>query len=155
MREKLVSIGDDYWIENYAGERVFKVDGKALRLRNTLILQNREGQDLYRIQERMLRIRDTMEIERADGGVAATITKALIAPLRDRWTVRVAGGPDMDIQGSILGLEYQITAGQERVAEVSRKLLRIRNTYDVEIAPGQDDALILMITAAIDQMAHG
>ena len=90
MRERLVSIGDDYWIEDYAGERVFKVDGKALRLRSTLIIQNKEGQDLYQIQEKMLRIKDTMEIERAGGGVAATIKKALIAPLRDRWTVRVA-----------------------------------------------------------------
>jgi len=30
MREKMVSIGDDFWIENGAGQRVFKVDGKAL-----------------------------------------------------------------------------------------------------------------------------
>ena len=36
MREKLFSIGDDYWIENEAGERAFKVDGKALRIRDTL-----------------------------------------------------------------------------------------------------------------------
>jgi len=110
MRERLVSIGDDYWIEDYAGERVFKVDGKALRLRSTLILQNKEGQDLYQIQEKMLRIKDTMEIERAGGGVAATIKKALIAPLRDRWTVRVADGPEMDVQGNILDHEYRISA---------------------------------------------
>ena len=154
MQEKLISIGDDYWIEDNAGERVFKVDGKALRLRNTLILQNKEGQDLYRIQERMLRIRDTMEIERADGGVAATISKALITPLRDRWTVRVTDGPEMDVQGNILDHEYRISAGRERVAEVSKKWFRVRDTYGVEIAPGQDDALILAITAAIDQMAH-
>ncbi len=154
MQEKLISIGDDYWIEDNAGERVFKVDGKALRLRNTLILQNKEGQDLYRIQERMLRIRNTMEIERAGGGVAATISKALISPLRDRWTVRVADGPDMDIQGNIPGLEYRITAGRQQVAKVSRKWFRVRDTYGVEVAPGQDDALILAITVAIDQMAH-
>ncbi len=154
MQEKLISIGDDYWIEDNAGERVFKVDGKALRLRNTLILQNKEGQDLYRIHERMLRIRDTMEIERAGGGVAATISKTLISPLRNRWMVRVADGPDMDIQGNIPGLEYRISAGRQQVAEVSRKWFRVRDTYGVEVAPGQDDALILAITVAIDQMAH-
>jgi len=154
MRERLVSIGDDYWIEDYAGERVFKVDGKALRLRSTLILQNKEGQDLYQIQEKMLHIKDTMDIERAGGGVAATVRKALIAPLRDRWTVRVADGPEMDVQGNILDHEYRISAGRERIAEVSKKWFRVRDTYGVEIAPGQDDALILAITAAIDQMAH-
>ncbi len=29
MREKLFAIGDDFWIENQDGDRVFKVDGKA------------------------------------------------------------------------------------------------------------------------------
>jgi uncharacterized protein YxjI len=117
MREKLVSIGDDYWIEDAAGERAFKVDGKALRARNTLVIQSREGQDLYRIQERMLRVKDTMEIEKGAGGTAATIKKALIAPLRDRWTVSVPGGEDWEVQGNILDHEYHIEAGRrERVS---------------------------------------
>jgi uncharacterized protein YxjI len=154
MREKLVSIGDDYWIEDAAGERAFKVDGKALRVRNTLIIQNREGQDLYKIQERMLRVKDTMEIERSEGGAAATIKKALIAPLRERWTVNVPGQEDWDVQGNILDHEYRIEAGRKRVAEASKKWFRIRDTYGVEVEPGYDDALLLAITAAIDQMSH-
>ena len=28
MREQLVSIGDDFWVENEAGQKAFKVDGK-------------------------------------------------------------------------------------------------------------------------------
>jgi uncharacterized protein YxjI len=36
MREKMVSIGDGFWIENSAGRRAFKVDSKAMRIRNTL-----------------------------------------------------------------------------------------------------------------------
>ena len=50
MREKLVSIGDDYWIENEQGEKVFKVNGKALRIRQTLIFEDRSGQELAKIQ---------------------------------------------------------------------------------------------------------
>ena len=67
MRQKLVSIGDDYWIEDDEGDRVFKVDGKALRARKTLIFEDAHGNELLKIQERMLRVRDTMEIEDADG----------------------------------------------------------------------------------------
>jgi hypothetical protein len=29
MRQKILSIGDDYWIENAEGQRVYRVDGKA------------------------------------------------------------------------------------------------------------------------------
>jgi uncharacterized protein YxjI len=30
MREKLLAIGDDFWIENDRGERASKVNGKAI-----------------------------------------------------------------------------------------------------------------------------
>ena len=53
MRQKLVLIGDDYWIENDQGERVFKVDGKALRIRKTLILEDSHGRELLKIEERV------------------------------------------------------------------------------------------------------
>lgn len=154
MKEKLVSIGDDYWIEDNAGTRAFKVDGKALRVRNTLVLQDATGQDLYRIQERMLRIKDTMEIENAGGGTAATIKKALISPLRERFKVEIPGGEDWEIQGNILDHEYHIEKGKEKIAEISKRWFRVRDTYGVEIASGQNDALVLAITAAMDQMAH-
>ncbi len=36
MKEKLVSIGDDFWIEDAQGQKAFKVDGKAVRVRDTL-----------------------------------------------------------------------------------------------------------------------
>ena len=39
MQEKLVSIGDDSSIEDDRGDRVYKVDGKALRVSDTFVLQ--------------------------------------------------------------------------------------------------------------------
>lgn len=38
------------------------------------------------------------------------------------------------------------------VAEVSKRWFRVRDTYGIEIAPGQDDGLILAVTACIDEM---
>ena len=152
MREKLVSIGDDFWIEDDAGNRVAKVDGKALRVRNTLIFEDPQGHEVCKIQEQMLRIKDTMKIEGPNGEEMATIKKALISPLRDRFTVNVAGGPDMDVQGNLVDHEYTITAGRDKIAEVSKKWFRVRDTYGVEIAPGQNEILMLAITVGIDQM---
>jgi uncharacterized protein YxjI len=154
MRQKLVSIGDDYWIENSRGERAFKVDGKALRVRETLLFEDPSGRELYKIQERMLRVKDSMEIEDAGGQRAAMVKKALITPVRERWVVNVRDGPDLEVQGNILDHEYTIGEGREKAAEVSKKWFRVADTYGVEIAPGQDDALILAVTVVIDEMAH-
>jgi uncharacterized protein YxjI len=152
MREKLVSIGDDYWIENERGERVYKVDGKALRLRHTLIFEDDRGTELVKIQERMLRVRDSMEIEDRDGNKVAMIKKAMFTPLRERWTVKVADGPDLEVKGNILDHEYTIEDGHTPVAEVSKKWFRVADTYGVEVAPGQDPVLMLAVTAAMDTM---
>ena len=154
MRQKMVSIGDDFWIENEQGQKVFKVDGKVLRVRDTLVFKDMQGNKLCQIQERMLRVKDTMEIEGPDGKTLATVKKALITPLRDRWTVKIKGGPDLDVQGNILDHEYRIGEGRQKVGEVSKKWFRLRDTYGVEIAEGQDDVIILAVTVAIDIMAH-
>jgi len=152
MREKLVSIGNDFWIENAAGQKTFKVDGKAMRVRDTLKFEDAHGKELCKIQEKKVRVKDTMNIEGPGGETLATVKKALITPVRDRWTIKVGSGPDMEIQGNIVDHEYKIEEGRTKVAEVSKKWFRVRDSYGVEIAPGQDDILILAATVAIDMM---
>jgi uncharacterized protein YxjI len=154
MREKLVSIGNDFWIENEQGQKAFKVDGKALRVRQTLSFEDAHGNEIYKIQERMMRVKDSMEVEDANGNRVAMVKKAIISPVRDRFTVNLKGGPDLDVQGNILNHEYTIGEGRDKVAEVSKKWFRIRDSYGVEIEPGQDDLLILAVTVCIDQMVH-
>jgi len=153
MREKLFSIGDDFWIQTEGGERAFKVDGKALRIRSTFVLETPSGEELFKIQEKKLRIRDTMEIER-DGETAATIKKALITPLRDRFTIELADGRELTAKGNIVDHEYEIERDGETVAEISKRWFRIRDTYGIEIASEENDALILAATVCIDEMAR-
>lgn len=153
MKERLISIGDDFYIENEHGQRCFKVDGKALRIRNTLIFEDLQGRELATIQEKMVRVKDTMDIERG-GQVVASVKKALLAPLRERYTLNIHGGPDMEIQGNILDHEYRIERGRQPVAEISKKWFRVRDTYGVEVAPGEDAVLLLAATVAVDEMAH-
>ena len=154
MRQKLVAIGDDFWIEDDSGQRVFKVNGKAMRVRDTMVFEDASGRELLKIQERKLRVRDTMEIEDGDGHTVATVKKALITPLRERFEVHVEGGDDLEVHGNIVDHEYEIDRGGDTVAEVSKRWFRMRDTYGIEIAEAQDDALVLAITVCIDQMSH-
>jgi uncharacterized protein YxjI len=152
MREKVFAIGDDYWVENEGGDRVFKVNGKALRVRSTFILEDPSGEELFKIQEKKLHIRDTMEVERGDDTVA-TIKKALITPLRDRFSIELKDGGELSAKGNIVDHEYEIERDGHKVAEISKRWFRVRDTYGIEIAPGEDDALIVAATVCIDEMA--
>jgi uncharacterized protein YxjI len=149
----MFSIGDDYWIETVEGERAFKVNGKALRIRDTFVIESRSGEELFTIQEKKLSVRDKMEIER-DGKTVATIKKALISPLRERYSISVEDGPDLEAKGNIVDHEFEIKRDGDQVAEVSKRWFRMRDTYGIEVASGEDDALILACTVCIDQMGR-
>jgi uncharacterized protein YxjI len=62
-----VSCADNVWIENGRGEKVYKVDGKALRVRGTLIFEDRAGREMCKIQEKILRMRVTLDIQGSSG----------------------------------------------------------------------------------------
>jgi uncharacterized protein YxjI len=153
MRERRFAIGDDYWIETDGGQRAFRVDGKALHIRKTLVLEAPEGDEVFTIRQKLLSIRDTMEIER-DGKAVATVKKALVTSLRDRFSIEVESGEDMEAKGNIVDHEYEIERAGDKVAQVSKRWLRMRDTYGVDIAEDQNDALILAVTVCIDQMSH-
>ncbi len=152
LKEKLWSIGDDSWILDDQGERIFKVNGKALRIRRTLVIEPRDGGELYKIQERKLHIKDTMVIETPGGATAATVKEKLISPIRHRMEAELADGTELEITGNILDHEYEIKNGKQKVAEISKKWIRVRDTYGIEIMPGYDQALILAIAVCLDSM---
>ncbi len=152
MREKVFAVGDDFWIETEDGSRAFKVNGKALRVRETFVLESPAGEELYKIQERKLHIRDTMKIER-DGDTVATVKKALITPLRDRFSIELEAGGELSAKGNFVDHEFEIERDGRKVAEISKRWFRLRDTYGIEVAPGENDALILATTVCVDEMA--
>ena len=154
MQEKMFSIGDDAWIEDDNGNRAFKADGKALRMRGTFVLEDASGNEVASIQEKMMRVKDVMEIERG-GRKIASVKQALVSPVRDRYDVKIEGGADWDVQGNITNHEYEITSGRDKVAEVSMKWFRVRDTYGIEVQPGQDVGLVLAVAVALDEMRRG
>jgi uncharacterized protein YxjI len=153
LKEKLWSIGDDSWILDADGERLYKVNGKALRIRRTLVVESRSGRELYKIQERKLHIKDTMVVEAPDGTVVATVKEKLISPIRHRMQAELADGSELEVTGNVLDHEYEITDGKQDVAHITKKWIRVRDTYGIEILPGHDEALILAIAVCLDSMA--
>jgi uncharacterized protein YxjI len=140
-------------VEDARGERVFWVDGKALRIRSTLLFKDLQGRERYRIQEKLVRVRESMTLSNADGSTAAQIRKALFTPLRDRYEIDLPGRGKLETQGNILYHEYTIEQDRRPVATISRRWFRLRNTYGIQVTPGAIDPLLaIAMCVAIDQM---
>ncbi|MFA5885931.1 MAG: LURP-one-related family protein [Acidimicrobiia bacterium] len=150
MREDLMSFGDDYWIEDEHGDKAFHVNGKALRMRDTWVLEDGQGREVASIKKHSLG-RDKIVIE--INGRAATVKKALVG-IRDRFHVEVELGQDLKVHGHIADHEYEIERDGDKIAEVSKKWFRVRDTYGVEIEDDDDAVLVLAVTVAVDSLAH-
>jgi uncharacterized protein YxjI len=153
MKSKLMSIGDDSWIDNDQGQHVYKVNGKAMRLRDTFVLEDPDGHELAKIKEKMLTVRNAVKIER-EGDTIATVHKAMLG-IRDRFDIDLEHGHDLKAKGNFIDHEYEIKRDRHVVAKISKKWFRLRETYGIEIAEGEDEPLLLSVAVAVDKLTSG
>ncbi|GAA3379458.1 LURP-one-related/scramblase family protein [Streptomyces racemochromogenes] len=146
VRDKVLAIGDDYWIEDEDGRHAFLVDGKALRFRDTLELEDPEGRVLLTLREKLFTLRDAMTLER-DGVRLAVIRRKRLSLLRNHFRVTMAEGTELDVSGRILEREFKVEYEGELLALVSRQWYRIRETYAVDVVREDADAALLVALA--------
>ncbi|MFE0099337.1 LURP-one-related/scramblase family protein [Streptomyces sp. NPDC059009] len=154
VRDRLLGIGDDYWIEDDRGRKVFFVDGKAMRLRETFELKDMQGRILVEIKAKLLALRDTMVIER-DGEALAKVKRKRLSLLRNHYRVELVDGTELDVSGKILDREFAIEYDGEMLADISRRWLTVRDTYGVNIVrEDADPALLLAVAVCVIRLAE-
>lgn len=153
VRERIFSIGTDFWIEDEHGNRPFYVDGKALSLREACELKDADGNLLTRIHKKLLAMRDTMAVESADGQTLAKVRPAFFSPIRHRYEIDLADGQRLEAVGNFTDKNWELAGPDgQLVGRVSRQWFRVRDTYGVEVAPGVNDPLIISIAVCIDHI---
>ncbi len=149
IRERFFRLGEDSDITDEQGRPIYHVDGKVLSLRNTLIVRDLAGAEVARVDRQLIALRPTYHITR-QGQEVAEVRKKLFSPFVDRFTIDIPGPHDLSVTGSLLEHEYTIARGSELVATVSKRWLSLTETYGLDIAPGEDDLLILASVLALD-----
>lgn len=153
MRQRMFALGQDFYINNAAGQPVFKIDGKVRLVKESLKFRDTQGHLLYQLDERVIRIRDSFDILNASGQIAAKVRNAILDPLRERFTIEVPGRPNLTTVGKVIWAQYDILRDRQPVAKISKQFSWIgRDQYVVDVLPGEDDCLILAITVVIDMM---
>ncbi|MBC2865959.1 LURP-one-related/scramblase family protein [Streptomyces mexicanus] len=154
VRDRILGIGDDYWIEDEHGTKVFLVDGKAMRLRDTFELKDAQGRVLIDIHQKMFSLRDTMVIER-DGQALAKIRRKRLSLLRNHYRVSLVDGTELDVSGKILDREFAVEYDGELLAVISRRWLSVVDTYGVDVVRDDaDPALLIAVAVCVIHLAE-
>jgi uncharacterized protein YxjI len=149
VRERMFRMGEDSDITDEAGQPVLHVDGKVMSLHNRLVLQDPSGREAGQVHRKLAALRPAYEIT-IGGKDVAEVRKHLFTPFGDRFTIDVRGAADLEINGDLLSHEFTIERDGQTVAAISRRWLTMTTSYTVDVAPGEDDVLILASVLALD-----
>ena len=151
VRQRIMSFAASFWITDEDGNEVYYVDGHALQFRKTFELTDRSGVVVAMIRQQLFRLRGTMDIER-DGAVMATVRRANFSPFRHRYEVTLADGTVLEAAGSFSDMNWELAAPDRVVGRISRQWFKVRDTYGVEVEPGEDAALVIAVAVGIDRL---
>jgi uncharacterized protein YxjI len=149
IREHFFTLTDSSDILDEAGQPVLRVDGKVFSLRGLMIVHDLAGNEVARVHRKLIALRPTYEIA-VGGQEVAEVRKQFFTPLGDRFTIDLPGPDDLEMVGNLLDHEFTIRRGDQAIATVSKQWLTVRETYGVDIAPGENDLLILASVLALD-----
>jgi len=153
MRQKLLSLADNFTIKNEQEQDVFLVKGKLFSFGDKLSFQDLAGNELVFIDQRLLNWSPTYELWR-QAELLAVVKRELFSFIHHRFTVDVPGPNDLEAEGDFLDHEYTIMRGGSVVATVSKRWYSWADTYGIEVADGEDDVLLLATAVVVDMVCH-
>ena len=149
IKAKLFSIGDDFDITDDDGRVAYHVDGKALSVRNRLVIEDPDGNEVAEVVRHLVALRPTYAVT-IGGEKAADVRKRFFTPFGERFAIDIPGPGDLEIHGHLLDHEFTIERDGDLVATVSKRWFSLRDTYGVEVVEGENDLLVLASVLAVD-----
>lgn len=149
IRERFFALGEDSDITDEAGQPVLMVDGKVFSLRGLMVVMDMAGNEVARIERRLMSLMATYEITLADGQTAV-LRRVPFTPFHERYTLDVSSGDELELAGNLTNHEFTIARGEAPVAFISKAWVSLTETYGVEVAPGENDLLMLTVVLALD-----
>jgi uncharacterized protein YxjI len=151
--EARLPIGHDYRVEDAHGVEVFRIDGKLWRIPEALDVFDAQHRHLFSVRGGLLDVKDSFHISRG-GKDVATVRRATDTPVTERFFVELPGGQEAKIDGDVRGHSYTIDADGRAIGSVTRRRFAPHELYAVEVAPGQDESVVVAITICLDVMVR-
>lgn len=152
LSQKLLAFGDDFVIEDSKGNKIFTVDGKAFAIGEKLYFKDINNNILFKIRKKLIKLTDTYEIQK-NGKTYATVRKEMFTVFKEKFEIKTPYG-EIKAKGNFIDYDFSFRKDGNEIAEVSKKLISIRDKYIVNIDRFQDEALLLACIVVIDMICH-
>jgi len=148
LKRKIWSLNKTYHILDQSGQAVFQIIGKAFSWGNNLSFQNMEGKEILKIKQTLITWMPKYEL--IEGDMVIAILQKEFSWLKKRFTLDIPGPNDYTIQGDFWEQEFSFDRFGKSVANVSKEIFKMADTYGVSIDEEEDHELILATVAVVN-----
>ncbi len=154
VQQKFFSIRDGFHITNEMGQDVYFVQGKIFTLGKQFTMYDSSNREVLFIKQRLFRLFATYDVYQG-GNAVARIKRKFPLILAKRYKVTSDTFGSLRIKGNVFAFNFAIVDDQNReVARVSKKLLKIRDTYTIDVYDDNLEEIVLALTIIIDAVHH-
>ncbi len=160
LSEELISLRDRVNVMDVNGHllglfssELLYLGGRTYRLYDVMD----EHTPLLTVKEKAIAVRSTYTFykgEKKDENEIGKLKQELVALTPHFWFEDPSGITLFRMEGDLFALDYRIVTKDAVVAEVSRELFHITDTYGVRMDPNLDDDTAMVVLGAVIMLHH-
>lgn len=151
IKQKIFSLTDSYEVFDEEQTPVFRVQREFLSWGAKIHLYDMGGNELFFIKQKVMVLLPEYEIYK-NNIMCAQVVKEFTF-FKPRLDVSSAYG-DFVLDGDFWDMSFSILHDGVKMGQISKAWLSWGDTYQLDIASGQDEAFFCALTIAIDNCLH-
>jgi len=153
LKQKYFAIRDGFYVKDDHGNDVFFVQGKIFTLAKKLYLYDTNGQEIYLVKGRLFRLFPRYDIMRGEE-LVAKIKRTLPIVLFKRYKVTSEKFGNFVVRSGAFAFHFNVFQDGQKVCEISKKILKIADTYTVDVQNPRMAPFMIAIALMIDARHH-
>lgn len=151
VKQKILSLSDSFVIHDEGNQPAYKVIGRLFAFGDQLTIYNMNTREEIEIKQKLFKL--LPEYHFLKSGRQIAVIKKEFTFLKPKFNIESEFGR-YTVEGNMLAYNFRILKDGRVVARVDKAFFSFRDTYAVDISPGEDEGFLLAVCIVIDQTLH-
>ena len=158
LKEKLISFKDKVNVMTPDKEELGYFKGKLIKIGNTYRLRDLNDKAILTAHEKVVSLRSTYTFykgeETDDDKYIGKMKKKMVSVKPKYWFEDPDENKIFTMKGNLWALKYKILKKGKEIAEISKKLFKIKGTYGVKIDQDVSDDTAMLVLGIVVMLHH-
>jgi uncharacterized protein YxjI len=145
IKQKLVSLGGEFDINNEYGNLAYHVKGSLSKIPKQFVISDSQGRKVATLRNVILTFLSKVDVSFEDG-TSFQIKKKLTL-FKPAYTIENLG---LEIQGNFWDMNFSVYKIGHKVAQIDQQWLKLASTYHVEVYDDAYQDAVIALVIAID-----